>query len=95
MARHGVGVRESAYDMSVDLTLEHDRSVAAVGCAPRFIAQWICWAIRGAGARREWRGTDVTQIRGLTDDLGNEAVIGCGKDHNTEQLKLCRCMATR
>lgn len=56
VARHGAGVRESAYNMSVYLTLEHDRSVAAVGCAPRFIAQWIRWAIRSAGARREWRG---------------------------------------
>jgi hypothetical protein len=40
-------------------------------------------------------GTDVTQIRGLTDGLGNEAVIGCGKGHNAEQFKPCRCMATR
>jgi hypothetical protein len=39
-------------------------------------------------------GTDVTQIRGLTDGLGNEAVIG-DKCYNAEQLKPCRCKATQ
>jgi hypothetical protein len=39
-------------------------------------------------------GTDVTQIRGLTDGLGNEAVIG-DKCYNAEQLKQFCCMATR
>lgn len=31
-------------------------------------------------------GTDVTQIRGLTDGLGNEAVIG-DKCYNAEQMR--------
>ena len=39
-------------------------------------------------------GTDVTQIRGLTDGLGNEAVIG-DKCYNAEQLKQFCSMATR
>jgi len=56
LARRGAGVREFAYDMSVRLTLEHDRGVAAVGCAPRFITRWRRCAIRGAGSRREWKG---------------------------------------